>query len=183
MFAKGKIYLVSGEIESGKTRFCRDAADYFKEKGWDTAGLLAPAVFEGGRKTAIEALDLRSGDGRRLADLNELLAGGNGPRTARWHFHADVLEWCNQVLKSAVPCDLLVVDELGPLELERNEGMLAGFEAIDSGLYRLSLAVVRLSLLEKALDRWQAAETVEIDETTDTTILLGEWIDQYRISK
>jgi nucleoside-triphosphatase THEP1 len=175
MFAKGKIYLVSGEIESGKTRFCRDAADYLKEKGWDTAGLLAPAVFEGGRKTAIEALDLRSGDVRRLADLNELLAGGNGPRTARWHFHADVLEWCNQVLKSAVPCDLLVVDELGPLELERNEGMLAGFEAIDSGLYQLSLTVVRPSLLDKALGHWQGAEVVKIGELTDPSISENEW--------
>lgn len=176
MLAEGKIYLVSGEIESGKTRFCGEAAGHLKEKGWDTAGLLAPAVFEGGRKTAIEALDLRSGERRRLADINEPNSSLNGIQTKRWRFIPETLRWCNQVLKSAIPCDLLVVDELGPLELERNEGMLAGFEAIDSGLYRVSLVVVRPSLLDKALERWPAAEVVKISELNDNSISENEWL-------
>ncbi len=176
MFGKGKIYLVSGEIESGKTRFCRDAADYLKEKGWDTAGLLAPAVFEGGRKTAIEALDLRSGERRRLAELNEPNRTPSSIQTKRWRFIPETLRWCNQVLESAAPCDLLVVDELGPLELERNEGMLAGFKAIDSGLYRVSLAVVRPSLLHKAFVRWPGVEVVKISELNDASMSENEWL-------
>ena len=35
---------------------------------------------------------------------------------------AEVLAWGTRILQQATPCDLLVVDELGPLKFERGEG-------------------------------------------------------------
>ena len=61
----------------------------------------------------------------------------------------------------SLPCDLLVVDELGPLEFERGRGWTAGLAAVDSGAYGAALVVVRSGLLERARTRWPGAEVAD----------------------
>jgi nucleoside-triphosphatase THEP1 len=176
---QGKLTLISGEIESGKTRFCRQAAGALKELGWDVAGIVSPAVFNEGGKIAIDGLDLRSGERRRLADLTATGDPLQGPQTKRWHFSMQALHWCNEVLQNATPCDLLIIDELGPLEFNRGEGLLAGFEANDSRQFKTSLTVVRTSLLEKARDRWPDAETLIISDDDNISTLVQKWLRRF----
>jgi nucleoside-triphosphatase THEP1 len=171
---QGKLTLISGEIESGKTRFCRQVAGVLKELGWDVAGIVSPAVFKGGGKFAIDGLDLRSGERRRLADLTATGDPLQGPQTKRWHFSMQALHWCNEVLQNATPCDLLIIDELGPLEFDRGEGLLASFEANDSRQFKVSLTVVRTSLLEKARGRWPDAEALIINDDDNISTLVKE---------
>ena len=173
---QGKLTLISGEMESGKTRFCRQAAGELKELGWDVAGIVSPAVFNEGGKFAIDGLDLRSGERRRLADLTAAGSPLRGPQTKRWHFSMQALHWCNEVLQNATPCDLLIIDELGPLEFDRGEGLLASFEANDSRQFKASLTVVRTSLLEKARDRWPDAEVLFISDDDNISTLVKEWL-------
>jgi nucleoside-triphosphatase THEP1 len=179
MAGKGTLTLISGEIESGKTSFCRQFAEALHEIGWNTAGILSPAVFNEGVKTAIDGLDLRSGKRVRVAELNTGDAPRMGLNTRRWRFSTDALEWCNAILKAAVPCDLLVIDELGPLEFQRGEGLLAAFEAVDSRRFEACLVVVRPSLVEKARRRWPDARTIHIGEDTDITALVQEQLRLY----
>jgi len=176
---QGKLTLISGEIESGKTRFCRQAAGALKELGWDVAGIVSPAVFNEGGKFAIDGLDLRSGERRRLADLTAAVSTLQGPKTKRWHFSMQALDWCNEVLQKATPCDLLIIDELGPLEFNHGEGLLAGFEANDSRQFKASLTVVRMSLLEKARDRWPDAEVLNISDNDNISTLVKEWLQLF----
>ena len=171
---QGKLTLISGEIESGKTRFCRQVAGELKELGWDVAGIVSPGVFNEGGKIAIDGLDLRSGEHRRLANLTATGGPLQGPKTKRWQFSMPVLQWCNEVLQNATPCDLLIIDELGPLEFDRGEGLLAGFEANDSRQFKASLTVVRTSLLEKARDRWPDAEVLIISDDDEPSTLVKE---------
>jgi hypothetical protein len=119
---------------------------------------------------------MRRGARRRLAELKETDTAGDRIQTKRWRFSPTVLEWCNQVLAAAVPCDLLVVDELGPLEFERNQGLLNGFRVVDSGMYRVSLTVVRPSLLSKARERWPGAEVVLLDMNPDISKIIEEFV-------
>jgi len=176
---QGKITLISGESDSGKTRFCRQAAGALIELGWDVAGIVSPAVFNEGGKFAIDGLDLRSGERRRLADLTAAGSTLKGPKTKRWHFSMQALDWCNEVLQKATPCDLLIIDELGPLEFDRGEGLLAGFEANDSRQFKASLTVVRKSLLEKARDRWPDAEALIISDDDNISTLVKEWLRRF----
>jgi nucleoside-triphosphatase len=140
------LWLISGEIGVGKTALCRALAGQACAAGWDVAGLLSPGVFEARQKTAIQVEDLRSGERRLLASL--------GPRPdidlafGRWYFNRAVLAWGNHVLEQSVPCDLLIVDELGPLELLRGQGFTAAQASLAGGRYRLSIGVVRPTLVE-----------------------------------
>ncbi len=152
--------IVTGASGDGKTALCRALADAARGAGRQVAGLLCPAVFEGSRKTGIEAVDLRSGETRRLAGPRE--SGGGAPAAGRrWVLDEAVLAWGDGVLGRAVPCDVLIVDELGPLELEEGRGWTAGLAAVDSGAYDAALVVVRPGLLARAGARWPRAEIVD----------------------
>ena len=156
-----EIVLLTGSISSGKTSFCLDLAQLAKNSGLDVAGMISPAVFQDSQKTAIDALDLRSWERKRLADLRT-------PRkseleTQRWSFHPSAVEWGNRVIADAVPCDLLIIDELGPLEFGRSEGWIEGFSAIDSRHYRLAVVVVRPSLLSSAKEAWKISREINLD--------------------
>ncbi len=131
---------------------------------FDVAGVLSPARFERGVKVGIDVLDLRSGELRRLAHLRtmETASDVTGVVTQRWRFDAAALAWANQVLATATPCDLLVVDELGPLELEQERGWTAALATIDTRAFDMALVVVRKSLLERAMLRWPNADVLKI---------------------
>jgi nucleoside-triphosphatase THEP1 len=131
------------------------------------SGILSPAVFEAGQKTGIEAIDLRTGQRRLLAVRRQAGQTRTEFHTDRWHFDAEVMAWGDTVLQSAAPCDLLVVDELGPLEFERGAGWQAGLAALDSGQYRGAVVIIRPELLQTACQRWPAAHVIRITSATD----------------
>jgi nucleoside-triphosphatase THEP1 len=175
---KPALLIVSGDFETGKTRFSQQLAQGLQEAGWDVAGIVSPAVFEDGVKTAIDALDLRSGERHRLAERNQAGSSLDGPATSHWQFSQETLDWCDGVLRSASPCDLLVIDELGPLEFDRGIGLQAGLEAIDEGRYLASVVVVRSALLERVKARWSHAEWIRSVPAEATIPLIEDWIQR-----
>jgi nucleoside-triphosphatase len=138
------LVIVTGPSGSGKTMLCRRILALARRRGLDCAGILSPARFRAGHKVGIDLLDVRTGQVRRLAEADD----EPGPvRTATYRFHADALAWGVAVLHTATPCDLLLVDELGPLELIRGEGWVGALEVLRSGRFRGAVVVVRPSLL------------------------------------
>lgn len=158
------LFLVTGSQGAGKTTFCQRLVDAASEAGWQTAGLISHPVFEGNLKIAIDAEDLSTGDIHRLAARSDTPT----PGARHWKFDEDTLAWGNRVLKASIPVDLLVIDELGPLEFEQETGWQAGLAAVDSRLYAIAIVVVRPQLLGEALLRWDDANLVEIDTREDS---------------
>jgi nucleoside-triphosphatase THEP1 len=171
--------MVSGPRGEGKSTFCREIAQSARNAGWDVAGLLSPAQFEAGTKTGILAEDLRTGVSHPLACMarqsQDDLAFGN------WYFNRRTLEWGNQVLDISLPCDLLIVDELGPLELTHQMGWRAALEVLPRPGYRLALVVIRPELqaaARRVFDRIgciRFSTIVEIDQTHTTE----QWVHNY----
>lgn len=140
------LWLVSAEIGAGKTALCRVLADLARAAGWHVAGLLSPGVFEAGQKTAIQVEDLRSGERRLLASTEPRV--GFDLAFGQWNFNRAALAWGNQVLAQSTPCELLMVDELGPLELLLDQGFTAAQAVLAEGRYRVGVVVVRPALVE-----------------------------------
>lgn len=162
------LFIITGPREAGKTVFCRHLIEAARTAGWRVGGMLCPAMFENDRKTGIEAEALHTGLRLQLASLRRADQPQSGLVTRRWQFDAEVLTWGNRMLGSATPCDLLVVDELGPLEFERDEGWTAGLAALDGGNYRSGVVVIRPELLDAARHRWPAAEVIIIEQATSS---------------
>ncbi|MBN1427024.1 MAG: hypothetical protein JXB07_01485 [Anaerolineae bacterium] len=157
------IRMITGPRRAGKTSLCRDIAEAARQAGWDIAGLLSPAQIEQGVKTGILAEDLRMGESRRLASAErrspeDVLLGN-------WYFDQQTLTWGNCVLADSSPCDLLIVDELGPLELRRRQGWLTALEVLHRGGYRVALVVIRPELQIAACNLFDVPAIIEVDRT------------------
>ena len=157
--------IITGPRGSGKTTLCQELAATARRSGRDTAGVLSLGRFAETRKVGIDAIDLRSGQIRPLAWRHHAVRPGT-LELCSWSFDETVLAWGNELLREATPCELLMVDELGPLELLEGRGWTAGLEAIDCGGYDRALVVVRPGLLEHAHTRWPHAALVDVGDAS-----------------
>jgi nucleoside-triphosphatase THEP1 len=154
------IWIITGRRDVGKTRFCNHLVEKARHNKLDVAGVLSPPFFSGTTKTTIEVENLRTGERRQLATLTTDEPGAIS--TPRWSFDDEVLNWGNKVLASAVPCELLVVDELGLLEFERGQGWLNGMTALRSGQFQSAVVVIRPELVSRAQSIFKYAQVLEI---------------------
>lgn len=155
------ITILTGGRGSGKTSSCQQWLEQARQESWTVAGLISPAVFEKGSKTAIDVVNLKTGERRRLANLVDRKTGFDV--TDRWDFSSQVVEWCNAILMDRSPCDLFCVDELGPLEFYRQQGWVNAFEAIRKGVFHRAVVVIRPELLEEAHRLWPEANILDLD--------------------
>lgn len=137
------LIILTGERGVGKTTVCREAVGLAQAKGYTCGGIITLTRPDG----ELDVLDVGSGKTRRLTLPP-------GAETAivqgRFRFAPDTVGWGNMTLARATPCQLLVVDELGPLELERGRGWKTAFDAVYKGNWVLALVVARPELVVKA---------------------------------
>jgi len=153
-------WIITGERGSGKTLYCKELIRLVRLDGLDAAGILSPAHFKNGIKESISAESVRDGESRMLAHIKEQIP--SDLHFGDWYFNRETLAWGNRVIRSSIPCDLLVIDELGPLEFNLKVGWLEALEVLEKGGYHQAVVVVRPELLEKALAILPSAETIRV---------------------
>ncbi|MBN1976459.1 MAG: hypothetical protein JW918_03575 [Anaerolineae bacterium] len=137
------IVILTGERGVGKTTACQESVALAKAKGYTCGGILTLTQPDG----ELDVTDVTSGETRRLTlppDVKPAIVQG------RFHFAPETIGWGNAILAEAAPCQLLVVDELGPLELERKGGWQKAFDVLRRGNFALALVVIRSELVVKA---------------------------------
>lgn len=161
------LIIVTGESGAGKTTWCQELIEVACRHGLTVGGLISPAVFIGKEKTAIDLTNLFSGEQRRMAKRRtENSPDPTGIVTPRWQFDAEVVAWGDSVLGQKQPCEMLVIDEIGILELERGQGFLHGLSLLDERAFQIACVVVRRSLLDIAIQRWNPEQTLIIEKST-----------------
>ena len=170
-----RIVLLAGERGAGKSTVCRETIALAQARGYSCGGVLTLGRPDG----ALDVLDVRSGRVRRLTlepDANQAVIQG------RFHFDPETLAWGDAALAQATPCHLLVVDELGPLEIERGEGWSKAFEMLYGGNFTLALVVVRPELIVHAQLKLPASAanvfTVTAHNRDDLPRLLLEMLEK-----
>jgi nucleoside-triphosphatase THEP1 len=155
--------IVTGASGTGKTSFCLRVIEAANAAGWQVTGLLSLPRFEAGRKTGIVVLDLSNGEQRLLASNhpNELA----GLAFGQWTFDIHTLKWGNDALKHLPPYDVVVVDELGPLEFDRQQGWTAGFDVLARHTAGIAIATVRPSLLTRLQAFWPDSVTIYVGDS------------------
>jgi len=173
-----KILVIRGWRGVGKTKLCQRMVAAARAAGWDAAGLISPAKVVAGEKTGIEVEDLRSGHRQLLASC--LSCELPGTRLGPWTFNDEMFAWGNQVLRSAVPCDILVIDELGPLEFDFGGGWAEGFQILDSQLYHLAIVVIRPEYADRFLERWPDAVECILSNYSEVDALAARLINIFK---
>ena len=144
--------------------------------GLVVAGLLTEGAGPG-QTAGRRVTDLRSGESRHFGS-RPVDGAGRGlvfrqapspdPLTPGWKYDAGVFEWGNEVLARATPCDLLVVDELGPLEVLGGRGWVDAFDVLAGRRFGAALVVCRPGLLEQLEARLGARAGMTCEVTTDS---------------
>ena len=150
------VVLLTGLQGTGKTTTCGRLAVRARELGLVPAGIICPARVVSGAKVGIDVADVRTGERRRLAEMDGLPAR---LRVGPYRFDDSALAWGIERLESACPCDLLIVDEIGPLEMTRGEGWANAIKVLRLGRYRLAVVVVRPALVNAVRDALEALPT------------------------
>jgi len=168
-----QVWMLTGERGAGKTSLCRALAVQAHQQGWDAAGVISPAVFENGGKTGILVEDVRRGESHPLAALEA--TGRFALPVGKWFFDRTVLDWGDKVIASSPPCDLLIVDELGPLELLQGGGWQSAPKVLRAGGYLLSLVVICPELQALAREMLNISATPTVDQSKS----LEQWVHLY----
>ena len=141
------IALLTGTIGIGKTTVCLRAAQLMRDRGLTCGGVLSPPLMDArSGKIGIRLVRPDTGEERVLALMATDL---EGPRTGRYSFSAEALAWGVSAVREALAggADLVFVDEVGPLELLRGEGLAPLLEDLRALGDQYVLVVVRDGLL------------------------------------
>jgi nucleoside-triphosphatase THEP1 len=158
------IIVLSGERGVGKSTACRETVALAQAKEYACGGIITLTRPDG----ELDVLDVSSDDARRLT-----LPPGAKPAIVqaivqgRFRFDPETLDWGNAALARGTSCQLLVVDELGPLELEQGGGWTKAFEVLHRGDFTLALVAVRPELVVKAQLRLRASATTVLTVTPE----------------
>ena len=140
--------LLTGPVGIGKTTVAERVVGLARRQGLVCGGVLAPAMINScGQKAGIWGVDVGTGERRILARTDRDLGG---PSIGPYSFEATALAWAaGAVDRSIGDCDLLVVDEIGKLELWRGIGLAPVLPRLAAGEAVRVLVLLRESLLSE----------------------------------
>ena len=102
---------ITGQPGVGKTTVCRAVAGRLDRS---TGGMVCSNIIEEGRRVGFELLDLQTGVKGVLAHIR-----GGGPSVGKYHVNMPDLDKIGvRAILSALATDLIVIDEIAPMELK-----------------------------------------------------------------
>jgi nucleoside-triphosphatase len=155
------IILLSGPRQIGKSSVCYKLAQAAQARRLNVGGVLALAEFDAaGAKTDIWLLNLATGERRRQASAVEDLGGR---RVGRYSTDDAVMAWGVDAVLRAIAggSDLVVIDEIGPLELIAGAGLAATLPALLAQPAVNAVVIVRPELVDE-LRRRLAGAALEV---------------------
>jgi nucleoside-triphosphatase THEP1 len=147
-----KIIILTGERGSGKTTLLIKLVEEFQKQNRIMGGILSPVVMHDSVRIGYDVINVQTGNRTALCRNN---LEPSEPSIGDLNFLENGIRFGNDAiqLSSSSNCELIVVDEVGPLELDGK----VWAQAIDR-LMNLSscpvLFVIREHLIEKVKSRW-----------------------------
>ena len=173
---KHEIIVITGQRDAGKTILCLKLILQLKTINKTVKGIVSPGLYVDDRKVGILARDIASEEEKQFAKYS--LGWNIEKPECEWRFFDDGISWANVKIKDAIPTDILLIDEIGFLELEENKGWTAALENLDKGLFNHAIVVIRPDLLPLANNRWEIDRIVTINPGDNIKALSDNIIDQ-----
>ncbi len=157
------LLLLTASSGLGKTTVCQALVSTSQQNGWRVQGLLSLPQWHAGRKHSIHLHNLVTGETRPLA----FPASPQHADIGLWRFVPETVLWGNRALTAIHDTDLLVIDEIGPLEILHGQGLQAAFPTVQQAHYRLAVVTVRPELATRLAQIWRVCDPEIITLTAE----------------
>jgi nucleoside-triphosphatase len=158
-----RVLLLTGNPGIGKTTVLMKTVNALKERGICVDGMISREVREGGKRVGFEILDLSSGRRGWLAQVSQK----TGPQVGRYRVNIEDLNavGAQAIIDAVEKCDVIAIDEIGPMELFSEKFKETVRKALDSR--KLVIAVVHWKAKDALI---REAKNRQDSETTTVTI-------------
>jgi len=125
-----RLFFVTGRPGIGKTSVLLRAVEGLKSKSYKVGGMLSREVREKGVRIGFEIIDFHSGRRGWLAHVNQPV----GPKVGKYRVNLNDLEiiGAGSIRDAAKNAQIVIVDEIGPMELSSQAFRDAVVEAMNS---------------------------------------------------
>lgn len=156
------LLFVTGRPGIGKTSVLLRAVEGLKLKGYKIGGMLSREVREKGVRVGFEIIDFRSGRRGWLAHVSQPV----GPRVSKYRVNLNDLDiiGAGSIRDAAKNAQIIIIDEIGPMELFSQAFREAVVEAMNSG--KPLLGTIHFKTRDPLINLIRNRDAAEIIEVT-----------------
>jgi len=150
------IIILTGQVQGGKTSLLQSLIKNHLERQLSIAGFIAEGTFNNGRREEFTLTDIRTSATIPLAGRKKMTGW---VRHRSFYFNPDALHKGEEILSDGMQdgADLLVIDEVGPVELSGG-GWSRILGEMEKEYHTPQIWVVRERILREVKDHWQIPE-------------------------
>jgi nucleoside-triphosphatase THEP1 len=141
------IFILTGSVDSGKTTFLKRIIEELKKQKIKMDGFLSEAIRQDQEKIGYDLRDL--GGGKPVPFIRKS-GRQDWQRIGPYFFIPEGLSWAKKIILRSREAEILVVDEIGPLELSK-QGLWDALEQVIFQRVQEYLFVLRREILEAFL--------------------------------
>ena len=169
IISTGKIVLLSGERQIGKSSLCFCLEEQLHQSDIEVSGIITRRL--GPHELEVKELRTQAHYTLTARHPSEVQNGLTLP-----HFQMDPAAMARgaAAIADSFPTDIFILDELGPLELLRGKGWHRAIYMLKKARYRLAFVVVRPELLIEAMWQLPQVSYTVITVTEENRDLLPE---------
>jgi len=158
-----RLLFLTGQPGVGKTTVLLRVADTLKDKGYKLGGMISREVREQGTRVGFEIRDFHTGQKGWLAHIRQT----SGPQVGKYRVNLDDLKniGVNSILNAIKNTDIIIVDEIGPMELFSQAFRDAIFQAAEST--KPLLGTIHFRAQHPLIDTIKTRNDVEIFTVTN----------------
>lgn len=157
-----RLIFVTGSPSIGKTSVLLRSVNGLKNRGYEIGGMISCDVREGGVRVGFEIMDFSTGQRGWLAHINQ----PTGPKISKYRVNLTDLEaiGVSSILDAIRNADIIIVDEIGPMELFSSAFRDVVVQAVESD--KPVLGTVHFGLRDPLVNNIKNREDAEIFEVT-----------------
>jgi nucleoside-triphosphatase THEP1 len=167
-----KIYILKGEIDEGKTSFLLAFSDFLKAKHYSTNGFVSKRILLNTKTVGYSIYSLKTQEKEQFLTINE---NNLTNKIGKFYILPKGLEKGESILKTINPKEIVIIDEIGKLELNE-KGWYKQFNDIVENSQNTVIISVRNKFVEDVKLKWNLSENNIFDVSTTTHTKLLESI-------
>jgi nucleoside-triphosphatase THEP1 len=150
------IFVISGGVGEGKTTCAKNIIQSLQTRGLRCKGFLSVGTEANNVRTGFNLLDINTSESIILCKTTYQQGWR---QTGRYFFNPDAIEFGNKILdpQHLLEADLLVIDEIGPMELN-NQGWSEAIGLLCHSLSTPQLWMVRENLVKQVVRKWSVGD-------------------------